>query len=90
MKKKSLKDLKVEQIISKYLVTEEKLYRFSLTGNIPVTILPQGSLIYTGQITTGPGGFPHAIFAIWEGREEIKKTKLVFIRQDKVLEKHKK
>ena len=86
--RKSLEDIKVTQMDSTLFATNEKLYRFSRKG-LPIINLPHGSLIYTGEKKKGPGGFPHAVFGVWKGKEEIEERKLVFIKQDKVLEKHK-
>ena len=81
--KKTLNDLKVVQMDNNSLVTKEKLYRFSIEG-LPLISLPYGSLIYTGIIKKGihlPGGFPHAQFAVWKGKEKIEEKKLIMIKQ---------
>ena len=76
---KTIDQCQVVEIPSENLVTEEKLYRFTRKGT-PVMSLPDGSLIYTGEIVKGPGGFPHAVFGVWEGKNIIKKRKLIFIK----------
>lgn len=79
---KTLEDCKVVQMDNTYLVTEEKLYRFSREGT-PVLDIPHGSLIYTGNVKKGvhlPGGFPHAEFGIWKGKEKIEERKLIPIK----------
>jgi len=77
--KKPLEEIKVTQMDGSHFVTEEKLYRFSRKG-LPVIMLPYGSLIYTGEKKKGPGGFPHAVFGVWKGKEEIEERKLVCIK----------
>jgi len=77
---KTLDQVKITQMDNNHLVTEEKLYRFTSEGT-SVLDLPHGSLIYTGQIRKGPGGFPHAVFGVWKGKEKIEETKLVCIKQ---------
>lgn len=77
---KTLLDLKIVPMSNEHLVTEEKLYRFSTEG-VPVLTLPHGSLIYTGIIRKGPGGFSHAEFGVWKGKEEIEEKKLICVKQ---------
>ena len=78
---KTIEDLKVVQMDNNSLATEEKLYRFSREG-MPLLELPHGSLIYTGIVKKGthlPGGFPHAEFGVWKGKEEIEEKKLICV-----------
>lgn len=76
---KTLEETKVTQMDNSLFVTEEKLYRFSLKG-LPTTLLPHGSLIFTGEKRKGPGGFPHAVFAVWKGVEKIEEVKLICVK----------
>lgn len=80
---KNIEEAKVVQMDNSSFVTEEKLYRFSREG-LPVILLPHGSLIFTGENKTGPGGFPHAIFGVWKGKKEIEERKLICIKQKKI------
>jgi len=85
---KILEEVKVTQMDNSNFVTDEKLYRFSRKG-LPVMLLPHGSLIFLGEKVQGPGGFLHAVFGVWKGKDQIEKRKLLCVRQDRVLEKHK-
>ena len=62
------------------LLTEEDLYMFVRKGT-PVLELPYGSLIYTGEVVKGPGGFPHAVFGVWKRENTIKEKKLIFLKK---------
>jgi len=80
---KTLEEVKVTQMDNSNFVTDEKLYRFSRKG-LPVILLPHGSLIFLGEKVQGPGGFPHAVFGAWKGKEQIEEWKLICIKQKEI------